>query len=48
MATSSEERLLDDWATGWSSHNTEKFLSIFTDDCVYEDVTFSAVNHGKD
>jgi len=22
-------------------------LSIFTDDCVYEDVTFGAINHGK-
>ena len=47
MATSKAERMLDDWAAAWSSHNTEKFLSIFTDDCVYEDVTFGVVNHGK-
>ncbi len=47
MATSGVERLLDDWAAGWASHNTEKFLSIFTDGCVYEDVTFGVVNRGK-
>ncbi len=47
MATSGVERLLDDWAAAWSSHDTEKFLSLFTDDCIYEDVTFGAVNHGK-
>ena len=47
MATSGVERILDDWATAWSSHDTEKVLSIFTDDCVYEDVTFGAINHGK-
>jgi len=47
MATSGVEKLLDDWAAGWSSHNTEKFLSIFTDDCLYEDVTFGVVNRGK-
>jgi steroid delta-isomerase-like uncharacterized protein len=47
MATSEAERILDDWATAWSSHDTEKMLALFTDDCVYEDVTFGAVNHGK-
>ena len=47
MATSGVERVLNDWATAWSSHDTKKVLSIFTDDCVYEDVTFGAINHGK-
>jgi steroid delta-isomerase-like uncharacterized protein len=47
MATSGVERVLDDWAIAWSSHDTEKLLSLFTDDCVYEDVTFGAINHGK-
>jgi steroid delta-isomerase-like uncharacterized protein len=47
MATSGVERVLNDWATAWSSHDTEKVLSLFTDDCVYEDVTFGAINHGK-
>ena len=26
---------------------TEKILSLYTDDCVYEDVTFGVVKHGK-
>jgi steroid delta-isomerase-like uncharacterized protein len=42
------ERVLDDWATAWSSHDTTKVLALFTDDCVYEDVTFGVVNHGKE
>lgn len=34
------EQLLEDWAKYWSSPNDiEKLLSLFTDDCVYEDVT---------
>lgn len=48
MATSDAERVLDDWATAWSSHNTGQVLSLFTDDCVYEDVTFNVVNRGKE
>ncbi len=47
MATSAVERVLDDWATAWSSRDPEKVRSLFTDDCVYEDVTFGAVNRGK-
>jgi steroid delta-isomerase-like uncharacterized protein len=47
MATLDAERILNDWATAWSSHDTERVLALFTDDCVYEDVTFGAVNHGK-
>ena len=48
MATSDVERVLEDWATAWSSHDTAKVLALFTDDCVYEDVTFGMVNHGKE
>ena len=47
MANSGVERILDDWATAWSSHDADKILSLFTDDCVYEDVTFAAINRGK-
>jgi len=47
MATSDSEQILDDWATAWSSHDTERVLALFTDDCVYKDVTFGAINHGK-
>jgi steroid delta-isomerase-like uncharacterized protein len=42
------ERVLDAWATAWSSHETGKVLALFMDDAVYEDVTFGIVNHGKE
>jgi len=35
------------WAAYWSSHDMDRLLSIFTDDCIYEDVTLGVVNHGK-
>ena len=47
MAISGAERILDDWAAAWSSREPDKVLSLFTDNCVYEDVTFGAVNRGK-
>jgi steroid delta-isomerase-like uncharacterized protein len=48
MVNSSRDRLLEDWAAAWSSpENEEKFLALFTEDCVYEDVAMGIVNHGK-
>ena len=47
MAIFHADRMLDDWAMAWSVHDVDKLLSLFTDDCVYEDVTLGAVNHGK-
>lgn len=47
MTISDVERALDQWAIAWSSHDTEKVLALFTEDCVYEDVTFGVVNHGR-
>lgn len=38
---------LDLWAEGWSSHNMATVASVFTDDCIYEDVALGVVNHGK-
>ena len=43
-----QERVLEDWARHWSSHEMEHLLPLFTDDVVYEDVTLGVVNHGKD
>jgi steroid delta-isomerase-like uncharacterized protein len=40
--------LLDQWAVAWSSGDVDTLLSLFTDDVVYEDVTFGAVNTGKE
>ena len=46
------ERMLDDWAIAWSgddsSNDPERVLALFVDDCVFEDVTFDLVAHGKD
>jgi steroid delta-isomerase-like uncharacterized protein len=47
MATSESKPIVEDWAKAWSSHDTERVLALFTDDCVYEDVTFGAVSRGK-
>jgi len=44
MVTSKAEQILDDWATAWSSHDPERVLALFDNDCVYEDATFGAVN----
>jgi steroid delta-isomerase-like uncharacterized protein len=40
--------LLERWATAWSSHDPERVLALFTDDCVFEDVTFAVVTRGKE
>ncbi len=42
------ERVIEDWARYWSSHELDHLLPLFTDDVVYEDVTLGQVNHGKD
>jgi steroid delta-isomerase-like uncharacterized protein len=48
MAVTNTEKLITDWASAWSSSTAvEKFTSLFTDDCVYEDVPLGAVSHGK-
>ena len=47
MVRSTAQGLVEHWASVWSSRNVAKVVSIFTDDCVYEDVTMGAVNHGK-
>jgi steroid delta-isomerase-like uncharacterized protein len=47
MVTSKAEQILDDCATAWSSHDPERVLALFDDDCIDEDVTFGTVNRGK-
>jgi steroid delta-isomerase-like uncharacterized protein len=47
MGSPTAEGLLGNWAFAWSSHDVEKFAPLFTEDCVYEDVTLGIVNHGK-
>ena len=48
MATVEVERVLEEWAAGWSAHDVDKVAALFTDDCVYEDVPLGAINHGKE
>ena len=42
------ERVIDEWARHWSSHDLDSLLSLFTDDVVFEDVAQGAVHRGKD
>ena len=35
------------WIAAWNSHNVESVIPLFTDDVLYEDVSFEAVNHGS-
>ena len=52
MAAFDRERLFNDWALAWSSiyscQNPERVLSLFVDDCFFEDVTFGLVARGKE
>jgi steroid delta-isomerase-like uncharacterized protein len=47
MLTVGAERLLEQWAAGWSAHDPERVASLYTDDCVYEDVPLGAVSRGR-
>jgi len=42
------ERVLDEWGAAWTAADLNRLLPLFTDDVVYEDVTFGAVNKGQD
>jgi steroid delta-isomerase-like uncharacterized protein len=42
------ENLLKESVAALNSHDIEKCLSFYTDDCVYEDVALGKVNHGKE
>jgi steroid delta-isomerase-like uncharacterized protein len=46
--TSTNERLLEDWARLFSAHALDTLLELFTDDVIYEDVALLVVNRGKD
>ena len=48
MAPQNVEKQIQEWARAWSSPDSvEKLVSLFTEDCVYEDVPLGAVSHGK-
>lgn len=40
--------VVENWARYWSTPEaSEQFVSLFTDDCVYEDVAFEHIMNGK-
>jgi len=41
------QRVAADFIAAWNSHDVEKVAPVFTNDVLYEDVTFGAVNHGS-
>jgi steroid delta-isomerase-like uncharacterized protein len=47
MANDHPVELLNEWANAWSSPSQDRFLSLFTGDCVYEDVAAKHVMNGK-
>lgn len=40
--------LVDKQFAAWNSHDPEKVAAFYTDDVVYEDVTFGEVAHGRE
>jgi len=41
------EKMAQDYLAAWNSHDVEKIVSFFTDDCVYEDFGNQKTCHGK-
>jgi steroid delta-isomerase-like uncharacterized protein len=39
---------LNDYVAAWNSHDTEKIVSFYTDDIVYEDVALGQIKRGKE
>jgi steroid delta-isomerase-like uncharacterized protein len=42
------DHLIVEWAAGWASRDVERVASVFSEDCVYEDVPLGVVNRGRD
>lgn len=43
-----QTQVLNDYAAAWNSHDTEKLVSLFTDDCVYEELGIGVIKRGKE
>ena len=48
MSVDTSGQLAEAWAEAWSGSDPERVVALFTDDCVYEDVTLGAVNNGSE
>src|SRR5271157_2630630 len=40
--------ILNEYTAAWNSHDTEKVVSFFTDDCVYEELGIGVIKRGKE
>jgi steroid delta-isomerase-like uncharacterized protein len=40
--------VMERWALAWSTHAVDALAELFTDDCVYEDVSFGVENLGRE
>ncbi len=45
--TVDQKKFTDDYIKAWNSHDPNKILTFFTDNCIYEDLALGAVSHGK-
>lgn len=48
MASAEVNRVFDEWAAAWASHDVERVVGLFTDDCMFEDVTFELSVRGRE
>lgn len=46
--TADSTRLVKEYLAAWNAHDSEALLSLFTEDCVYEDVALGRLEQGKD
>ncbi|NMY05914.1 SnoaL-like domain-containing protein [Pseudomonas sp. WS 5059] len=42
-----DHQLIKEWADAWSTSSKQRFLAIFADDCIYEDVAAEMKMKGK-
>jgi steroid delta-isomerase-like uncharacterized protein len=47
MTITNTEAALEEWAAAWSVGDADRLASIFTDHCIYEDVTMGVLTHGR-
>jgi len=40
--------VIRDYAAAWCSHDVNSLLAVFTNDCIFEDVTLGVTNRGKE
>ncbi len=43
-----DPKLVESEFAAWNAHDADKVISFFTDDVVYEDVTFGEIAHGRE